>query len=74
MGRETVASVYEKVIKDLTDAVNSGALYKSEKVGEKQGFIDQWAAEALLTRVYLYKGENELALSTAQNIIPQIRN
>lgn len=69
LGRETVASVYEKVIKDLTDAVNSGALYKSEKVGEKQGFIDQWAAEALLTRVYLYKGENELALSTAQNII-----
>lgn len=69
LGRETVAGVYEKVIKDLTEAVNSGALYKSEKVGEKQGFIDQWAAEALLTRVYLYKGENELALSTAQNII-----
>lgn len=69
MGRETVANVYEKVIKDLTDAVNSGFLYKSVKVGEKQGFIDQWAAEALLTRVYLYKGDNELALSTAKNVI-----
>ena len=68
-GRETVAKVYEKVIKDLTDAVGSGSLYKSGKVGEKQGFIDQWSAEALLTRVYLYKGENELALSTAKNII-----
>lgn len=68
-GRETVAKIYEKVIEDLTDAVNSGALHKSVKVGEKQGFIDQWAAEALLTRVYLYKGEDALALSTAKNII-----
>lgn len=70
-GRETVAKVYECVIADLTSAIKSGALSASDKPGKQQGYIDLWAAKALLTRVYLYKGDNELALTTAKEIIAE---
>lgn len=66
-GRSSVAEVYDQVIKDLTDAINDPA---SKLTSEKAtGFINSWAAKALLSRVYLYKGDNALALSTAEDVI-----
>ena len=53
--RNTVAEVYTQVITDLTDAINSGYLAKDQT----PGYINEWAAKALLTRVYLTKGDNE---------------
>jgi hypothetical protein len=63
--RNTVAEVYDQVIKDLKDAIESGYLTEEPTVG----FINVWAAKALLCRVYLYKGDNQAALSLAQDII-----
>ena len=63
--RNTVAEVYTQVITDLTDAINSGYLAKDQT----PGYINEWAAKALLTRVYLTKGDNENALKVAEDII-----
>ena len=63
--RNSVAEVYTQVIKDLTDA--AAMLSKSKNTG----YMNYWAAKALLARVYLYKGDNANALSTAQEVITQ---
>ncbi|SEA11487.1 Starch-binding associating with outer membrane [Porphyromonadaceae bacterium KH3R12] len=63
--RNTVDEVYKQVIKDLEDAI--GLLSPSEDTG--LGYINHWAAKALLCRVYLYKGDNQQALSLAQDVI-----
>lgn len=65
LGRNTIAEVYEQVIKDLTEAINSGALSTEKTLGK----FNVWAAKALLSRVYLYKGDNENALSMAEDVI-----
>lgn len=57
--RSSVAACYAAVISDLTMAVP----LLSEKFNK--GKINKWAAMTLLSRVYLYKGEDALALSTA---------
>lgn len=64
-GRNTVSEVYDQVIKDLTDAIS--LLGSSSK--PTLGTINVWAAKALLARVYLYKGDNQAALTTAQDVI-----
>jgi starch-binding outer membrane protein, SusD/RagB family len=64
-GRNTVAEVYKQVISDLTSAINSGALQTTKD----DGYINVWAAKALLTRVYLTKGDNQAALNVAEDII-----
>ncbi|GAB6008846.1 RagB/SusD family nutrient uptake outer membrane protein [Dysgonomonas reticulitermitis] len=64
-GRNTVAEVYDQVIKDLTDAIASNDLSTSAELGT----INVWAAKALLCRVYLYKGDNQNALTLAKDII-----
>jgi starch-binding outer membrane protein, SusD/RagB family len=64
-GRNTVAEVYKQVISDLTSAINSGALQTTLD----DGYINVWAAKALLTRVYLTKGDNQAALNVAEDII-----
>jgi len=63
--RNTVEEVYTQAIKDLVDAINSGYLAKDKT----QGYINEWAAKALLTRIYLTKGDNENALKVAEDII-----
>jgi hypothetical protein len=63
--RNTVAEVYDQVIKDLTDAIASNSLSTSPELGS----INVWAAKALLCRVYLYKGDNQNALTLAKDII-----
>ncbi|MDR0962292.1 MAG: RagB/SusD family nutrient uptake outer membrane protein [Mediterranea sp.] len=64
-GRDKVADVYAQVVKDLTEAIDSKAL----ETKKQQGYLNLWAAKALLTRVYLYMGDNAKALSTAEDII-----
>jgi len=64
-GRNTVAEVYTQIIKDLTEAINSGFL----ATDKTQGYMNLWSAKALLSRVYLYQGDNANALSTAEDVI-----
>lgn len=65
--RNTVAECYERIIKDLSDAIK---LLNNEV---RPGKINRVAAKALLARVYLYKGENTLALSTAEEAIKEAK-
>ena len=62
-GRNTVEEVYSAVIADLTKAI---PLLKTAK---SNGFFNQWAAKALLARVYLFKGDYDNAYTTAVDII-----
>lgn len=64
-GRSTVAEVYTQVINDLTTAINSGFLTESKT----PGYINLWAAKALLCRVYLYHNDNAKVLEIAKDII-----
>ena len=64
-GRSTVAECYTQVIKDLNEAINSGKLATSPEVG----YMGLYAAKALLSRVYLTKGDWADALSTAEDVI-----
>ena len=66
-GRDKVADVYAKVVADLNNAIDSEALTVSKKAGEKQGYIDLWAAKALLCRVYLYMNKKSGSLRLAKN-------
>lgn len=61
--RHTVAQCYERVIKDLTDAL--GGLTKKKHDGR----MNYWSVKALLSRVYLYMGDNENALECAEEVI-----
>jgi len=61
--RNTVAQCYVQVINDLNAAI---PLLKSTK---NDGKINRWGAKTLLSRVYLYKGDNENALIEAEEAI-----
>lgn len=63
-GRNSVDETYTQIIKDLTDAASlmSGAKYAI-------GHFNSWAAKSLLSRVYLYKGDNDNAYTTAVDVI-----
>lgn len=61
--REKVSTVYDQIILDLNTAIS---LLPTDK---KNGNINQWAAKALLSRVYLYKGDWLNAYSNAKDII-----
>lgn len=63
--RNTVAEVYTQVLKDLNDAINSGAL----ETESDPGYITVWGAKAILCRVYLNMGDYTNALSVAEDII-----
>ena len=63
--RNTVAECYAQIIADLTEAI---PLLKNIKT---DGKINRFAAMALLSRVYLYKGDNTNALLTAEATITQ---
>lgn len=65
LSRNTVQEVYTQVVKDLTEAIDSEALVDDQLVG----YINVWAAKALLSRVYLTMGENQKALDVAEEII-----
>jgi hypothetical protein len=61
--RSTVSECYTQIIKDLTDAI---PLLKPTK---NDGKINRWGAKTLLSRVYLYKGDNANALLEAEGAI-----
>ncbi|MBU1011409.1 MAG: RagB/SusD family nutrient uptake outer membrane protein [Bacteroidetes bacterium] len=61
--RNTVAECYTQIISDLTTAI---PLLKATK---NDGKINRWAAKTLLSRVYLYKGDNANALTQAEEAI-----
>ncbi|MBE0668195.1 MAG: RagB/SusD family nutrient uptake outer membrane protein, partial [Bacteroidales bacterium] len=61
--RSTVAECYAQVIKDLTDAI------PLLRVTRNNGKINRWGAMTLLSRVYLYKGDNDNALIQSEAAI-----
>ena len=72
--RSTVAQCYEKIIEYLTKAI---PLLATEKEKEDEdwlaksikGKMNKWSAMTLLSRVYLYKGDNTNALKMAEEAI-----
>lgn len=61
--RNTTKECYQAIVKDLTAAVD---LLRTVK---KEGKINKWAAMTLLSRVYLYMGNNEEAYNVAKDAI-----
>lgn len=64
-GRNTVAEVYDFVIRELSAAINSKALTTEIN----SGYVNEWTAKAFLARVLLTKGDNSGALKYAEDII-----
>jgi starch-binding outer membrane protein, SusD/RagB family len=63
-GRDAVEAVYAKVIEDLTYASQNLPASSSSKTR-----ATKYAAKALLARVYLYKGDWDLAYQQADDVI-----
>jgi hypothetical protein len=63
--RNTVGQVYDRVISDLTTA--KGLLTTTTAATKLT--VSKFAASALLSRVYLYKGDNANAISEANTVI-----
>jgi hypothetical protein len=61
--RATLKETYDFIKGELNKAI--GLLSKEENLGK----INYWAAKGLLARVYLYNGENNDALTAAQDVI-----
>jgi starch-binding outer membrane protein, SusD/RagB family len=61
--RATLKETYDFIKSELNNAI--GLLSKDENLGK----INYWAAKGLLARVYLYNGENNDALTAAQDVI-----
>lgn len=61
--RNTVAECYEQVVADITTALPN---LRTEKT---DGYINYWAAQALLSRVYLDMGKNKEAYDAATDVI-----
>lgn len=61
--RSTVAEVYKQVILDLKEAAELMTVKKNANYASKE------VAYALLSRVYLYMGENDLAIEYADKVI-----
>lgn len=68
ISRTSVAKVYEQIIKDLKDALNTFP----ENFNESVYFASPLACKALLARVYLYMGKWEDAATAAGEVIDRI--
>ena len=64
--RATVGKVYDQIVDDLKDAMR---LMKNGTRRGHAGYASYEAAAGLLTRVYLYRGENELCVQLADEIL-----
>lgn len=64
--RNTVAECYDFVIKTLKEAIPLLTTSRHD------GYINSWAARALLARTYLYYSKNEEAYDTADQLIKDI--
>lgn len=76
--RNTVAECYDAFIKDLregADLINpayywsKSNLASQKRISNKKGKMSKWAALTILSRAYLYKGENKSALEAAEEAI-----
>lgn len=65
--RNTVAECYDAVIEDLTEAIS--LMSNGEGEAFQKGRINKWGAMTLLSRVYLYHGDDSKALSIAEEAI-----
>ncbi|MFO7938603.1 MAG: RagB/SusD family nutrient uptake outer membrane protein [Bacteroidales bacterium] len=63
--RSTVKECYEAIIEDLKMVVDNNMISSAVN----NGFINLHAAQALLSRVYLYKGDDANALKYAEMVI-----
>ena len=63
--RATVAETYEQAVNDIKHAMTLLVTSKARN----DGYINYWAAEALLARVYLYMGEWAEAFTAANDVI-----
>ena len=61
--RSTVAQCYEQVVSDMSNAL-SGLRQETSN-----GYINYWATQALLSRVYLNMGEYQKAYDAATDVI-----
>lgn len=61
--RNTVAECYGQAIKDMTEAIPNLPAIKTN------GFLNAWSVKALLSRIYLYMGDNDNALKLAEEVI-----
>lgn len=66
-GRSTVAECYDKLI--IPDLINAADLLTDKKSSSTEGKITKWGAKLLLSRAYLYKGDNANALIAAEECI-----
>ncbi len=68
--RNTVAEVYDQVVTDLTDAESSIAEdYTRSDAVDPAAVVSKSAIQALLSRVYLYKGEWQKSADYATKVI-----
>lgn len=65
--RNTVAECYTQVIEDLKKAID--LMDNDEGKAFQKGHINRWASMLLLSRVYLYQGDNENAYKMATEAI-----
>lgn len=63
VGRSTLKQCYDQIITDLNKAIPILGTAK------KLGYVNSWAAKALLSRVYLYKADYANAYTTAVDVI-----
>lgn len=62
--RNTVAEVYSKIERDLTDAISLMTVQPANATS-----VSKWAAKALLSKVYLYEEKWDAAATLAEEII-----
>ena len=68
--RATVGEVYDAVVADLIEAKKYLANGESERiVGNTKAYVSLDAATALLSRVYLYMGENEKCIEQCDELL-----
>jgi len=68
--RTAVATIYQRMISDLSDAV-SGLPADYAAGGGERIRPNKWAAKALLARVYLFTGNNTGAIKESTDVIAQ---
>ena len=68
--RDNVETVYNNIVKDLTEAESLIASdYAREEVANAKSVVSKTAIQALLSRVYLYMGEWQKAANYATTVI-----
>ncbi|MEM6630618.1 MAG: RagB/SusD family nutrient uptake outer membrane protein [Bacteroidota bacterium] len=68
--RNTLAEVYDQIINDLTQSINAyDAITNDDNRWSPPFFASKLAAQALLSRVYLYQGDNANAEAAATAVI-----